>query len=540
MSSAYSPRTAIVAVSKPGATLARRLASNLPGAELHLERKLVDPSENEAQPYDLPLRPVLQNLFVNRDALIVFLPIGAAVRLLAPVFAGKKRDPAVVCVDDAGRYAISVLSGHVGGADELARQVAVAIGAQPIITSASDALNVTAIDLVGRERGWRIEASPTDLTRAAAAVVNRDPVALWLDPATGAAWPDDAPVSPGMAKVDSLAEAISGRWAATLIVSDRLLPTDAGHPVILYRPPTLVAGVGCRRGVEMEHLRTLLDDTLKEHGLGAGSVAKIATADIKADEPGIIALAESLGVPLEIYTADQLNMRAIQAAASTLDGGELSRPTPSAAQDLLGVFGVSEPAAMLASDASGLLAPRTKSDRATIAVARIPARPGMRSAEAQAMTAHEQEISLPGERLLAAAEREIDEGNLRRGAKLVWQAVMEALAPVAERHGMPCGNAAEARLLVKYLDQMGAIKKSVSANSDPHDVIVPSEQPTAMPTGSELARFWHQLRFDLADSFREHYEDLEGIHGTEFEWEPDEYAIFLEPVRSLIQALNHR
>ena len=121
-----------------------------------MERKLATDSDDDARFYDLPLRPVLQNLFVNRDALIVFLPIGAAVRLLAPVFASKKRDAAVVCVDDGGRYAISVLSGHVGGGDELARQVAAAIGAQPIITSASDALNLTAIDLVGRTQGWRI------------------------------------------------------------------------------------------------------------------------------------------------------------------------------------------------------------------------------------------------------------------------------------------------------------------------------------------------------------------------------------------------
>ncbi len=374
MSSAYNSNTAIVAVSKPGAVLARRLASNLPGAELHLERRLVDVSESGTRAYDLPLRPVLQNLFVNRESLVVFLPIGAAVRLLAPVFAGKKRDPAVVCVDDAGRYAISVLSGHVGGGDELARRVAAALGAQPIVTSASDALNVTAIDLVGRKQGWRIDASPTDLTRAAAAVVNGEPVALWVDPETGVPWPDDAPISPGIIAVDSFVEAVSERWVATLIVSDRVLATDAGHPVIRYRPPTLVAGLGCRRGVAMEHLRTLLHDTTEENGLSDSSVARIATADIKADEPGIIALADSLGVPLESFSAEELNAQAMQAAVSTKGGGKLSRPTPSAAQDLLGVFGVSEPAAMLAAGADGLLVPRTKSDRATVAVARIAKR----------------------------------------------------------------------------------------------------------------------------------------------------------------------
>ena len=376
MSSAYSSTTAIIAVSKPGAQLARRLASSLPGAELHLERRLADGPDDDTRLYDLPLRPVLQNLFVNRDALIVFLPIGAAVRLLAPVFAGKKRDPAVVCVDDGGRYAISVLSGHVGGGDVLARRVAEAIGAQAVITSASDALNVTAIDLVGRAQGWRIDAAAVDLTRAAAAVVNSEPVALWLDPDTGLSWPDETLLSDGIVQVSEFEQAVGQEYAATLIVSDRILPIDVGHPVIMYRPPTLVVGMGCRRGVDAAHLSELLDDTLMKHGLARLSVAKVATADIKAAEPGLIALAGSLDVPLEIYAAAQLNAVGNQRTNSASGDAKLSQPTPSAAQDLLGVFGVSEPAAMLAAGADGLVVPRTKSDQATVAVARVGKRSG--------------------------------------------------------------------------------------------------------------------------------------------------------------------
>ena len=370
MSSAYSAKPAIVAVSKPGAALARRLASALPDAELHLERKLAAGEDDGTRYYDLPLRPVLQNLFVNRDALVVFLPVGAAVRLLAPVFAGKKRDAAVVCVDDGGRYAISVLSGHVGGGDELARRVAEAIGAQPIITSASDALNVTAIDLVGKAQGWRIEASPSDLTRTAAAVVNGEPVALWLDPDCGASWPEDDSKSDSIVEVNNLAEAVADDFAATLMVSDRLLAVEVGHPLVLYRPPTLVAGMGCRRDVDAEHLRELLGSTLQKRGLALHSVAKIATISLKADEPGIIALAKSLGVPLEIYTAAELNA-VVNQSTVLASSVELNRPTRSAAQDLLGVFGVSEPAAMLAAESEGLVVPRTKSDRATVAVARV-------------------------------------------------------------------------------------------------------------------------------------------------------------------------
>ncbi len=372
MTTQSAAQTAIVAVSKPGAALARRLASTLPGTELHLEQRLADHPDGSAHLYRLPLRPVLQNLFVNRDALIVFLPVGAAVRLLAPVFAGKKRDAALVCVDDAGRYVVSVLSGHAGGADALARQVADALGAQPIITSASDALNLPPVDLIGQSVGWRISASPTDLTRAAAAVINGEPVALWLDPVTGAAWPNDSPLSDNITTLNSLDHAAAGDYAALLVVSDRLLSLDANRPLVIYRPPTLVAGVGCRRGADAAHLQQLLLDTFQECGLAHQSIAKIATIDVKADEAGIIALADSLAVPLVTYPASDLNAVAHREPQPSDPALGLRPPTPSAANDLLGVFGVSEPAAMLAAGASGVIVPRARSDSATIAVARIP------------------------------------------------------------------------------------------------------------------------------------------------------------------------
>ncbi len=366
-------QTAIIAVSRPGAALARRLASSLSDATLYLERRSAEDDladDSGRQIYDFPLRPVIQALFTRHREMVVFLPVGAAVRLLAPVLGSKRRDPAVVCVDDAGRYAVSVLSGHVGGADALAHRVAEAIGAQAIVTSASDTLSVTPIDLVGREAGWRVEATPAAMTRAAAAVVNGDLVALWIDPTTGATWPDDTTLSENIRPVTYLSDIRDPRYTAALIVSDRLFALETGRPLVTYRPPTLVAGVGCRRGVSEDHLRELLLHTLEEHSLAAMSLGKIATVDIKADEAGLIALSKSLSVPIETFDAPRLNSVA-DAGSTGRSASGLHQPTPSAARDLLGVFGVAEPAAMLASRADGVIVPRAKSDRATIAIARI-------------------------------------------------------------------------------------------------------------------------------------------------------------------------
>ena len=158
------------------------------------------------------------------------------------------------------------------------------------------------------------------------------------------------------------------------------------------------------------------------------------------------------------------------------------------------------------------------------------------------MTAtREQEATLPGERLLAMGEREIGKGNLREGAGLVWQAVMEALAATAKHHGMPCRNREEARLFAKHLDLVRPIR--LLRSDDPGSIggiTPPADEHIVMRSEPDTAEYWHQLRFDLADSFREHNEDLEDFSDTEFEWEPDEYAVFLEPVRSFIVSLNRR
>ena len=520
--------TAIIAVSRPGAALAGRLAAALPGSALYLERRTADAAAADgAQLYDLPLRPVLQGLFADCRAVVVFLPVGAAVRLLAPVLGSKRRDAAVVCVDDAGRYAVSVLSGHSGGADALAQRVADALGAQAVITAASDALQVTAVDMVGSSLGWRIEAAAADLTRAAAAMVNGDPVALWLDPETGVGWPDDCPLSDNITMVDDFADVLGPAYAAALAVSDRVLDMAAdGLPVVVYRPPTLAAGVGCRRGTAVEHLRELVAGTLRDYGLAAGSLRGIATADIKADEVGIIALAESLGLPLHSFAGAELDDAGRRAVGAT----------PSAAQDLLGVFGVSEPAALLAAGAGGrLVVPRVKSERATVAVARIaPAwhnggdgRLGDGVVEGMAMDGQDGRMdgqdnqngrneTGPGTDLLAAAELEIGRGNLRKGAGLAWQATQAALAACAARHGMPCANWDDARELVIYLDQLAS-----AANPFDYD-----------------AEYRNMAALSVAYDFQEHYEMSEDLVDSGMEWEPDEYQLFLPSVQMLIARLN--
>ena len=357
--------TAIVAISRRGAAIGGRVRDALGGGALYVERRFADAVEG-ATAFDLPVRPLVRRLFNEYERLVLMMPVGAAVRLLAAHIGHKHTDAAVVCVDDAGRFAVSLLSGHVGGGDALAKRVADAIGATAVITSASHVLGTLAVDLLGSEFGWRVEASSAMVTRASAAVVNGEPVGVYQD-AGERDWWDAGKLLPSNVTVCESVEGLA-QFPNVLLISDRVDVSDkvaAADPktpntpntLVIYRPRSLVVGIGSRRGVGVEEVEGLLRGTFAAEQLAVGSVRCIATAELKRGEAAIGLLAERLGVPVRYYGADELN----------------GMPGPSGAsesQRLLGIVGVAEPAALLASGGE-IVVPKVRSAAATLAVARI-------------------------------------------------------------------------------------------------------------------------------------------------------------------------
>ena len=380
------PQTTIVAISRRGSELARSLLPFIDGeTTLYLDRRFFREGE-AAVPFDLPVRPLIHRIFGDCQRLVLFMPVGAAVRLLAPRLEDKHQDPAVVCVDDGGRFAVSLISGHTGGADALAQLVADALGGTPVITSGSHATGTLAVDLLGQEFGWRVEADSTTVTRASAAVVNGEPVGIYQEAGETAWWPEDLPLPQNIRVYPRLAALTSAGCAAALLISDAANIADEcaragiGKPVVVFRPRSLVAGMGCRKGVPAQELEELLATTFHRHGLALDSLGCIATADLKENEPGIRALADKLGVPVQCYGTDELNavfdQRGENPPNPPLRQGSIEPPalvpTPSEApRRLVGVWGVCEPAALLASGSKELLVPKQKSARATLAVARM-------------------------------------------------------------------------------------------------------------------------------------------------------------------------
>jgi cobalamin biosynthesis protein CbiG len=347
-----------VATTRRGAEIAQRLTVALPGAEVHVAARWEDrvPASGTIE---TSFAEALPRLFRDPSVggLIVVLAVGATVRLLALWLQHKDRDPAVVCVDDGGRFAVALLSGHSGGANSLAQRVAEALGACPVITTASESDGLLAVDLLGADAGWRIEATPAALRHAAAAVVNGDPVGVYQD-AGDTSWQTAANVPPNLRVVSDLSHFME--VAALLVISDRVIDlrcrTDC---LVVYRPPTLVAGVGCSRGATGDDIATVVDQALAQGGLARASLARLATLDRRRDEPGVVEFAQRSGLPVNGYAVDVL-------------AGVAAVPNPSAVvQAAVGTPGVCEPAALLASGATALLVPKVKTARATAAIARI-------------------------------------------------------------------------------------------------------------------------------------------------------------------------
>ncbi|MFD5124401.1 precorrin-3B C(17)-methyltransferase [Streptomyces sp. NPDC058385] len=277
--------------------------------------------------YEGSVGDAVRRAFTECEQVVCFLATGAVVRLVAPLLRDKHVDPGVVCVDEAGRFAVSLLGGHEGGANALAREVAAVLEAEPVVTTATDAVDVPGLDMLGLP----VEGDVAGVTRA---VLDGEPVALHAE----LAYP--LPPLPG--------NVAPGRAAAHAIrVSDRAVePADRE---VVVRPPSLVVGVGASKGAPADEVLGLVRDTLRDAGLSPLSVTRLATVDAKAGEPGIVAAAEQLGVPVVTYGAETL-------AAVTV-------PNPSDAPlDAVGTPSVAEAAALVAG--GELLVPKRKSVRA--------------------------------------------------------------------------------------------------------------------------------------------------------------------------------
>jgi cobalt-precorrin 5A hydrolase len=354
---------AIVAITKHGMGLARNLSAAFNRADVYYMSKFAQGDEADAgiQLFEGSVRLLLPSLFKVYQGIILIISLGAVVRMIAPLLKDKKTDPAVLVIDDKGENVISVLSGHVGGANALTKEIAEVLNARPIITTASDVQKTIAVDLFGAQFGWVWE-SADKLTPVSASVVNEEQVAVIQESGEQNWWPYETPLPKTISLYPSIEQALVVKPAAALVVTHRNLTKDE-LPIltngVLYRPKVLVLGMGCNRGTTPDEIEDVIDETLAELQLSKKSVKAIATIDLKKDEAGLRETAKKYKWEFVSYTPAQLNQIPLEQPSSTVF-------------KYTGAYGVSEPAAKLYSGADELLLVKKKSGNVTISVALLP------------------------------------------------------------------------------------------------------------------------------------------------------------------------
>jgi cobalamin biosynthesis protein CbiG len=325
---------AIFYITKEGHKLAERIQALFPDTE-------VLKFTSVGTIHELPLQ------WRECKSLIFIMATGIVVRTIAPLLKDKRTDPAVVVLDEKGRYVISLLSGHLGGANKLAGEIANFLGAQAVITTASDVQGRIALDMWADEKGLYVEDFDR-MKRLSSKIVNGKRVKVY----TGN--------SIVLRQAPDEFNIVGSPDKAEIIISEKLYK----RPALFLRPGNLFAGIGCNRGTSRDEIQKEFTALLKKNRLSACSVGSIATIDLKKDEEGLLEFAEDNGLSIRYFQAEALN-----AAADEL-GIEGSKRVMAAT----GAVAVSEPAAVLAarqtSDKVEIIIPKVKRGNVTLAIAK--------------------------------------------------------------------------------------------------------------------------------------------------------------------------
>lgn len=344
-------KTAVFALTERGLVLAGKIARALDSVEVFEPAQLVKGG----------LKKEASRAFRRFDALVFISAVGIAIRCVAPLLKGKHIDPAVVAVDERGRFSISLLSGHMGGANQLAEIVAKAIGAAPVITTATDIWNLPSIEELAEGFSLVIE-DPKKIKAVNSAILNSEKVFV-VDGNSARR----AEVTERFKGVFTCLRTLPKRLGpkeACVLVSSRVetVPPALAERTLQLRPREIIAGIGCGEGVPKALIKKALFEAFTIAGLSTLSIKKIATIDIKKNERGLKALARELGAPMEVYGAKELN--------------RVKYPSPpsSAVMKATGAYAVAEPAALISSGAKKLCLKKTKIGHVTIAAALLPSR----------------------------------------------------------------------------------------------------------------------------------------------------------------------
>lgn len=344
---------AVFAITKNGIALGKRLSQKT-GADLFANLK--------------DFKKCVRYAFKKYDGMIFIMAAGIVVRTIAPFLKNKVEDPAVVVMDEKGGCVISLLSGHLGGANALTRKIAKVTGAKPVITTATDVNNLPCIEDIAERFNLAIE----DVKRIKAvnsAIVNRRAVAFIDDDAKRlkALRGFVSPRVQGCKFYKSVSQALKNKMDTLVVITNRWQgaispgPLHRGEGVrgrVVLRPKNLVVGIGCDRGIKLEEVESAYFETLKKWEVSPLSVRNLASIDVKKNEAGLLRFAKKYNLKIDFYSKDELAKMPLPSGFSEFVMGKV------------GVGGVCEPAALKSAGIRKIWIKKQKIGRVTIAAAK--------------------------------------------------------------------------------------------------------------------------------------------------------------------------
>ncbi|MGI0015091.1 MAG: cobalt-precorrin 5A hydrolase [Nitrososphaera sp.] len=335
--------------------ISRKIRQYMPEAEIYVPAKHND-SGTDIHWFTEPSTQLVGTLFKSNDALICIFSLGAVIRMVAPHLLDKKSDPAVIVIDDKATHVISALSGHLGGANALARLVASYLKAEPVITTAADVNETIAVDLLGRQFGWTIE-NFENVTKVSALMVNEEDIAVYQDVGDKNWW--HGPLPKNVSPVYELEQVKRPEYKAGLVISDKVI-SDPGilAKSVIYRPKSLVVGVGLHWDTSKDTIEFGINSVFRERGLSLHSIRNLASINREASVQGLEEYSKQYNFPVEMYDKQQLATVVVPNPSETV-------------QQFEGTASVSEAAALLSSKGSLVVQKQKFPPNLTVSVSRI-------------------------------------------------------------------------------------------------------------------------------------------------------------------------
>lgn len=343
---------AVIALTANGSAFALRLAPLLdadvyvkPRFAAQLKRKY-----NNVKLLNDDFKLIIGKIFEDYDALIFVMACGIVVRTLAPYIKDKTKDPAVVVLDERGKFVISLLSGHIGGANKLAEYIAEIVGGTAVITTATDVNGVIAFDILAEENDCAIE-NISDLKYISSRLVNGGKVGLHSD------LPLKGNVPENIVAENSENNEKNNYSAELVVISNRLCVDTKGKITLYIRPKNLIVGIGCKRGTTKEQIVAAIREFFIANNKSIHSLRVIATIDLKQDEQGLLEYCKERSIELSII--DRKSVKAVEGQYTA----------SSFVQGITGVSSVAEPCAVLAGNNAKLICKKTVYKGITLALA---------------------------------------------------------------------------------------------------------------------------------------------------------------------------